>query len=101
VLNLYRHKVSSIRFLLDSNFILGTNPQKNFSVISSYGGSSKKGFVSNLDSKSTSYSNKTIKATSSPGNELKKQFDAGVKGNIFHLNGHKIQWPHTSPSSSG
>lgn len=79
-----------VNFFQYSTFFLGTNPQKNFSVISNFGGSSKKGFVSNLDSKSTSYSNKTMKASSSPGNELKKQFDAGVKGNIFHLNGHKI-----------
>lgn len=42
-----------------------------------------------------------MKASSSPGNELKKQFDAGVKGNIFHLNGHKIQWPFVAPNSSG
>ena len=82
------------KFIIFQSFsfrFTGTNPTKSFSVIGGAQGTAKKGFAgNNADSKSTSYSNKS-KTNNSPGNpELKKTFDAAVKGNIFQLNGHKI-----------
>ena len=76
--------------------LVGTNPNKAFSLLSKKNGSSQAG----VSSKHTTRSGVTSSHSTIAGDQLRKQFDGGVKANIFHFNGHRIQWPPVAPSSS-
>lgn len=73
---------------------LGNNHTKTFSVLSNT--ISKKHSYdqkSSYSGKNTQKSQYSQHSQSSNTDQLKRQFDAAVKGNIYHFSGHKMQWP--------